>query len=266
VNQPPGREDTGLPVSNAAGGASPPPANAGPSAGTSGDSRATIQGIDLDAAGTNSDTALLAYALSWFTYHAGQRQQSFNFFIALQTALIAVVVLQYGTAGRSTLVIFGMAGFVGTLLFAALEIRNTELVLAGGATLAGLEASFGGGAGSQTAAIPLPYAADNARLYLRKALVEFVTLKNIDPIGGRPASRRWYKMLGFVIRNSFVLRSIFLLTLAGWLVFVSLILTSYQPSRPSCGVTVRAGAVARVVCGTASQPTGQARTSSRTTA
>lgn len=204
--------------------------------------------------GSDSANALLTYASSWFTYHAGQRLQSFNFFVALQTALLAVVALQYGTAGGVTLSIFGVVGCVGTLLFAALEIRNTELVLAGGAALGALETSFRSDTGGRAAAIPLPYSSDTARLYLREALIGFLTSKDIEPIGCRQASRRRYKVLGYVIRNSFVLRTIFLLTLVGWLIFVGLILTAYQPSRPSCSVTVRGGAAARVVCATASPP------------
>jgi hypothetical protein len=263
LSQPPRSDDSELAAGNAGGGGSPPPANAKLPGAASGNPRATVPASDLGAPGSDSATTLLAYASSWFTYHAGQRLQSFNFFIALQTALIAIVVLQYGTAGPVTLFTFGAVGFVGTLLFAALEIRNTELVLAAGATLAGLETSFRSDTGGRAAAIPLPYSDDLARLHLRKALVGFLKPKDIKPIGSAQDSLRRYKVLGYVIRNSFVLRLIFLLTLAGWLVFVSLILTSYQPSQPSCSVTVRAGAVARVVCVTASPPAGQAQTSSR---
>jgi hypothetical protein len=259
LSQPPASDAAELPAGNAEGGAGPPPADPRPPEAASVDPRATIPAGDLDTLGSDSGRALLTYASSWFTYHAGQRLQSFNFFVALQTALIAVVALQYGTAGRVTLVTFGAVGLVGTLLFAALEIRNTELVLAAGATLDALESFFHGDPGVRAAEIPLPHSADNHRRYLRKALVEFLTPKDIEPIDCPPASRRWYKMLGYVIRNSFVLRLIFLLTLAGWLLFVSLILTSYQPSRPSCSVTVRSGAVARVVCATASPRAGQER-------
>ncbi len=51
--------------------------------------------------------ALLDYVCSWFTYHASQRMQSFNFFLALQTALIAVVALQLGNARLITLLFIG---------------------------------------------------------------------------------------------------------------------------------------------------------------
>jgi hypothetical protein len=260
LNQPAGGDATELVAGNDGGNASPPQASPQPPEPVSVEPRATIMAGDLDTPDGDSRKALLTYASSWFTYHAGQRMQSFNFFVAFQTALIAVVALQYGTAGRVTLCTFGAVGIVGTLLFAALEIRNTELVLAAGATLAALEGSFRGATVGATATIPLPHTAANARLYLKKALVEVLTPKDIPPIGRRPASRRWYGFLGYVIRHSFVLRLIFLLTLAGWLVFVILTLTSYQPSRPSCSVTVRGGVVARVVCATASPPTGRVGT------
>jgi hypothetical protein len=257
LNQSAGGDATELVAGNDEGDASPSPGDPGRTEPVSAESAAAIPASALGTPDGDSGRALLTYASSWFTYHAGQRLQSFNFFVALQTALIAVVALQYGTAGRITLCTFGAVGFVGTLLFAALEIRNTELVLAAGATLTALESSFLGGTGSPAATIPLPHSAANARLYLKKALFEVLTPKDIQPIGCRPASRRWYRALGYVIRHSFVLRLIFLLTLVGWLVFVILTLASYQPSRPSCSVTVRGGVVARVVCATASPPAGR---------
>ena len=174
-----------------------PPASAGSPRPVSGARRAAIEG--------DSGTALLAYASSWFTYHAGQRQQSFDFFIALQTALVVVVSLQYGTASWGTLVIFGAVGVADRLLFTALEIRNTELVLAAGATLAGLETSFHDGAGGQAAAISAALRCRTRAAIPEKAFVEFLTLKDVNPIGCRPDHRRRYKALGFVIRNGFVL-------------------------------------------------------------
>ena len=247
MSQPPQRDAAGLPSGD---GELVADGLAGQAQTAAADPRFTIPPGDLDsrASGSEVGRTLLSYASSWFTYHAGQRLQSFNFFIALQTALLAVVVLQYGTTGKGTLLAFGAVGILGTLLFAALEIRNTELVLAAGATLAALETALQDGTGGEAAAIPLPQTSDNARRYLRSALIGFLAPVPIEPIGCRPEHSRRYTVLGYVIRNSFVLRLIFLLTLAGWLVFVSLILASYQPSRPSCSLTVRGGTVARVVC------------------
>lgn len=86
-----------------------------------------------------SEEAQLDYALGWFTHHAAQRLQTFNFYLVIATVLL----LGYGTAlhdkSRWFAAVLCGVGFVVTVLFFQLEVRNTELVDIGRAALAYLE-------------------------------------------------------------------------------------------------------------------------------
>ncbi len=76
---------------------------------------------------------VLVHATSWFTYHAGQRMQSFNFFVVFQGALV-VAAFQQNTDEWKVLVAAGV-GVVVAVAFFMLEVRNTELVNHGRAVL-----------------------------------------------------------------------------------------------------------------------------------
>jgi len=70
--------------------------------------------------------ALLTHASNWFTYHAGQRLQSFNFFVVFDGALI-VAVFQRWQAWSEIAALAGI-GVLTAAAFYVLEVRNTELV------------------------------------------------------------------------------------------------------------------------------------------
>ncbi len=90
-------------------------------------------GLDEPLRNDLAPSHLLEHATSWFTYHATQRMQSFNFFVVFQGALV-VAAFQQG-ADKWKVVVASGIGVVVAIAFFILEVRNTELVNHGRAAL-----------------------------------------------------------------------------------------------------------------------------------
>jgi hypothetical protein len=158
-----------------------------------------------------SESEQLEYALQWFTHHASQRLQTFNFYLVVATVLL----LGYGSAlhdkSQSFAILVCAVGVVVTALFFQLEVRNAELVDVGREELKRLER------GTPSFSIA---GSVKDRTSLRRALGE-----GLDPFrtgGGSEVvrARADYTWRRAIARHGFVLRSVMtlcaLLFLAGF--------------------------------------------------
>lgn len=79
------------------------------------------------------------YAWGWFEYHAGQRFAAFNFFLIL----VGAAIVGYANAAGGHLpevgVGIGLIGFIASVAFIVLDIRNRQLVDVGRNALRALE-------------------------------------------------------------------------------------------------------------------------------
>ena len=71
-------------------------------------------------------SASLQHATAWFTYHAGQRMQSFNFFIVFQAGLAYALFQNWKSPAKCGVI--SVAGVIVAAAFYALEVRNSTLV------------------------------------------------------------------------------------------------------------------------------------------
>ncbi len=151
--------------------------------------------------------AQLSYALGWFSHHATQRLQTFNFYIVVVTVLL----VGYGDAIQDerrwfAALLCGVGLFVTILLF-QLEVRNAELVSVGQRALAELEKS--------ASIVKISESAEQ-RTMLGGALTEcWRPLRRRAACDPARAKWRWRQA---VARHGFVLR---FLMLAGALLFLA---------------------------------------------
>ncbi len=167
--------------------------------------------------------AELDYALGWFTHHASQRLQTFNFYLVIGTVLL----VGYGSAvhdhSRWFAAVLCAIGLVVTLLFFQLEIRNTELVEIGRKALADLELA--------NSIVPMT-ARGQDRSLLSAALGEGLAPFRREPETARGrASWRWRRGIA---RHGFVLRSVMTFGASLFLIGMLLALLGVVPeqSRP----------------------------------
>jgi hypothetical protein len=179
------------------------------------------------------DAMLLEYATTWFVYHAGQRIQSFNFFIVIQGAFVAASLGLF--AHRGDALGFVIVTFIGLLLvcpFLVLEVRNAELVANGRHTLDKFEQRLMGGS-SELVLSDLPVYRDTHRLDINGCIPKFtpfrgrfqVTTKSEEMDSDEAAKRNqkdsdepnqqrapWAKYL----KHTLMLRTMYLTAQAAW--------------------------------------------------
>jgi len=85
----------------------------------------------------------LAHATTWFTHHAGQRLQSFNFFAVFQAGLSVAIVQFWGDPGQQFVI--ALVGIVTAASFYVLEVRNAALVAEGRLSIVSVVASLRAG-------------------------------------------------------------------------------------------------------------------------
>lgn len=176
--------------------------------------------------GIQRDAMLLEYATAWFVYHAGQRIQSFNFFILIQGALIAASLGMF--AHRGDAVGFVAVTFIGILLvlpFLVLEIRNAELVENGRHTLDKLEERLMTGT-PELLRSDLPVYRDTHRLdadgripQLMPFHTRFHTGVKPQPVVPDDADKRYQKDAPWAkyLKHTLMLRSMYLAAEAAWI-------------------------------------------------
>lgn len=147
--------------------------------------------------------SLLHYASSWITSAGAQRMQNFYFFLAFQAALAAFLGAQYDKPGTGVvLVIVGCLGIISSIAFILLEIRNTELIMAGKNALDAIEGWLASrdSPSRQLGRVidSMPQTFDRERACLRRAIWEFTGHKSEEfrgPVGRLPC---------YVIRHAFI--------------------------------------------------------------
>lgn len=153
----------------------------------------------------------LDYALGWFTHHASQRLQTFNFYLVVGTVLLLGYRSAVHDYSRWFAALLCFIGLIVTLLFFQLEVRNTELVAVGRKVLADVE--------REGSLVPIT-ALVRERTLLGEALGEGLANFRLHPIGGRRrASWRWRQAIA---THAFVLRSV--MGFGASLFFVGLVL------------------------------------------
>jgi len=83
----------------------------------------------------------LFYAWQWFSFHARQRTNVFNFFIVV----VGLILAAYARFVEAKPILAGCAavlGFIVSLIFLGLDVRNRKLTHMGEAVLRRLEAEF----------------------------------------------------------------------------------------------------------------------------
>jgi hypothetical protein len=71
------------------------------------------------------------YAWSWFTYHAAQRTNMFNYFLAAAAVLVAGFAAAAASGSRGLAIIIAVVGAAISFFFIRLDARNEELVTFG---------------------------------------------------------------------------------------------------------------------------------------
>lgn len=86
-------------------------------------------GILLPRAGSDENhAAAMEYAWNWFSYHAGQRQAVFRFFVILIGAILAGYIGLRGDGDAVGAFVLGLLMVVLSILFWRLDMRSTTLV------------------------------------------------------------------------------------------------------------------------------------------
>jgi hypothetical protein len=68
------------------------------------------------------------YAWNWFSYHAAQRTNMFNYFLAAAALLVAGFATAAANGSRGLAIIIAIVGAVISFFFMRLDLRNEELV------------------------------------------------------------------------------------------------------------------------------------------
>ncbi len=92
----------------------------------------------------DSDSAAMEYAWRWFSLHAGQRLQLFNFFFGSSAVLATAYATSFGKKDWVVAVSIGLAACLVSVSFWRLDIRTAELVHKAEDALGELEKRLGG--------------------------------------------------------------------------------------------------------------------------
>ena len=93
-----------------------------------------------DASWSSHEEASMRHAWDWFSLHAAQRLQMYNFFCITTAFLVAAFVNAHGDRAHPLAAFIGVAGAASSVAFNLLERRTRELVHAAEAALRELEA------------------------------------------------------------------------------------------------------------------------------
>lgn len=176
---------------------------------------------DHDAAGFGN---ALQYATTWFTYHAGQRIQTFNFFLVIQTGLLVALFSGWGSVSKALLIALAVLGVGSGPTFWLLEVRNTELVNAGREALDHLESYLQPWLPEEK----FPRRQDKARTTLLTASNDASrhqgwVYRHLQT-AGEPS--RWFECL---VRHALLFRVMTVLALVGWASFLIWAAIAYAP-------------------------------------
>jgi hypothetical protein len=94
----------------------------------------------MDSRWTDADETALAHAWNWFSLHAGQRLQMFNFFSLTTAFLVAAFVNAHGDGAHRIAAGVAIAGALASTAFNLVEQRTRSLMKASEEPLSVLEA------------------------------------------------------------------------------------------------------------------------------